>query len=336
MMLAEKIKVLPCDERFSPTAHALALRVALVHVSDGCPFELSLLEHVFRLAGGLVPRGAVELTMGKLETMDASRSFDLVVLAEHPHDRPGQYAAMRVLRSLIDGAPSVVLLAGAAAWFASTPWAHGLRVALHWNALADVDGACGSVIAVPTLYETAGKWTSCCGGAATLDLSIELLRRTMGARVAGRVQEQLCMDRLRHSAVRQRPDKPNQIGALPPVLTEAALLMDANTEDPLGTDEIARLLGVTRRQLERLFKQYLSKTPARYYLDLRLAHARRLLRETTYSMLEVGVMCGFSSGSHFATRYADAFGLAPRDERQQVLQTLAASVAVRHTVRLSA
>jgi transcriptional regulator GlxA family with amidase domain len=89
--------------------------------------------------------------------------------------------------------------------------------------------------------------------------------------------------------------------ALQPKLSEAVTLMEANIEEPLSTDDIAGLVGLSRRQLERLFKQYLDSLPSRYYLELRLQRARRLLLDTNYSIVQVGLMCGFSSGSHFST-----------------------------------
>jgi AraC-like DNA-binding protein len=79
---------------------------------------------------------------------------------------------------------------------------------------------------------------------------------------------------------RQRVALQARFGALQPKLTEAVTLMEANIEEPLSTDDIANLVGLSRRQLERLFKQYLGSLPSRYYLELRLQRARQLLLET--------------------------------------------------------
>jgi transcriptional regulator GlxA family with amidase domain len=98
-------------------------------------------------------------------------------------------------------------------------------------------------------------------------------------------------------------------------VTEAVALMEANLHEPLPTDEIARLVGVSRRQLERLFKQYLDDMPSRYYIELRLARARRLLRHSGQSVLQIALACGFASASHFSNAYRARFGRTPRDER---------------------
>ncbi|MFN2332288.1 MAG: helix-turn-helix domain-containing protein, partial [Halomonas sp.] len=86
-------------------------------------------------------------------------------------------------------------------------------------------------------------------------------------------------------------------------------------EEPLTTAELAEHLGISRRQLERLFKKHLRAVPSRYYLDLRLQRARRLLRESERPAGEVALMTGFSSAAHFSTSYRNHFGLTPREER---------------------
>jgi transcriptional regulator GlxA family with amidase domain len=106
---------------------------------------------------------------------------------------------------------------------------------------------------------------------------------------------------------------------LQPKLSEAVSLMEANIEEPLSTDEISSLVGISRRQLERQFKQYLGSVPSRYYLELRLQRARQLLLDSNHSIVQVGLMCGFSSGSHFSTAYSTLFGITPREERQRKL-----------------
>jgi len=93
--------------------------------------------------------------------------------------------------------------------------------------------------------------------------------------------------------------------------------MEANLAEPLPTEEVARLVGVSRRQLERLFKQHLDSLPSRHYLELRLARAQRLLQQSSQSILQIGLSSGFSSGPHFSNAYKAHFGHTPRDERSR-------------------
>jgi len=95
--------------------------------------------------------------------------------------------------------------------------------------------------------------------------------------------------------------------------------MEANIEDPLTPDELSGLVKISRRQLERLFRSYLNCTPTQYYLGLRLRNARRLLLQTEKAIIDISLVCGFSSAPHFSKCYRDMFGLPPRDERRLLL-----------------
>lgn len=101
-------------------------------------------------------------------------------------------------------------------------------------------------------------------------------------------------------------------------LREVVKLMDANLEEPLEMEELAVHVGRSRRQLERLFKEQLGTTPQRYYLELRITEARRLLQHTELSQLEVLVACGFVSPSHFSKCYSAYFGYRPSMETRRV------------------
>ncbi len=109
----------------------------------------------------------------------------------------------------------------------------------------------------------------------------------------------------------------NRLGASHPTLTQAVLLMETHIEEPLTTDEIAQQVSVSRRQLERIFKQYLNRVPSQYYLELRLNRARQMLMQTSKSIIQIGLSCGFSSGPHFSSAYRNFFGVTPRDDRNQ-------------------
>ncbi len=158
------------------------------------------------------------------------------------------------------------------------------------------------------------KRLSCAGGSASLDLMIAWLGRTHGERLAQDLTLRLGLERARGRDERQRRPVAEQRGGSPK-LAEALSLMEANLAEPLPTEDVARLVGVSRRQLERLFKQHLNALPSRYYLELRLNRARRLLQQSGQSILQIGLSCGFSSGPHFSNAYKAHFDKTPRDER---------------------
>ncbi len=136
-----------------------------------------------------------------------------------------------------------------------------------------------------------------------------------GPRLAERISEHFVLERIRMGDEPQQVPLRSRLGHAPESLSEAVALMEANIEEPLTTHELAEHLGISRRQLERLFKKYLQAVPSRYYLDLRLQRARRLLRESDHPAGEIALLTGFSSAAHFSTAYRNHFGITPREER---------------------
>jgi transcriptional regulator GlxA family with amidase domain len=147
-----------------------------------------------------------------------------------------------------------------------------------------------------------------------------LISRQYGRVLAAAVSETILVDHVRNMTDRQRVPLRQQIGTSQPKLTEAVMLMEANIEDPLTPDELSSLVSISRRQLERLFRSYLNCTPTQYYLGLRLRNARRLLLQTEKAIIDISLVCGFSSAPHFSKCYRDMFGLPPRDERRLLLK----------------
>ena len=84
----------------------------------------------------------------------------------------------------------------------------------------------------------------------------------------------------------------------------------------MSLDELAASVGVSRRQIERLFKRHLDRVPTRYYLELRLRRARELLLQTSMSIMDITIACGFQSPPHFSKCYRSLFGYPPSAERQ--------------------
>ena len=113
---------------------------------------------------------------------------------------------------------------------------------------------------------------------------------------------------------RYRRIKPDENICLSAPLREVVKLMDANLEEPLELNQLAVYVGRSRRQLERLFREQLGTTPQRYYMELRITEARRLLQHTELSQVDVLVACGFVSPSHFSKCYSSYFGYRPSKE----------------------
>ena len=98
--------------------------------------------------------------------------------------------------------------------------------------------------------------------------------------------------------------------------------MESNVEETLSVPEIAVHLQVSQRQLQRWFQDRLGKSPAQAYLEIRLLRARQLLYRTATSLEEVCARTGFTSTTHFATRYKEQFQISPIADRRRYQNAL--------------
>lgn len=294
------------------------------------PMTLALAEEAVRVARRLHPEVAYELRFlqaevppadawsmpGEVWTGRLEGCGRLLLLADEPPAVPAPALAQAIRQMARAGVVMGGLSAGVYP-LAQLGLLDGYRAAVHWRWQDDFTERFPRVITTSHLFDWDRDRLTSCGGMAVLDLLLALLARDHGAELAGAVSEELVVERIREGDERQRIPLQNRIGSSHPKLTQAVLLMEANIEEPLTTDEIAQHVCVSRRQLERIFKQYLNRVPSQYYLELRLNKARQLLMQTSKSIIQIGLSCGFSSGPHFSSAYRNFFGATPREDRNQ-------------------
>lgn len=145
--------------------------------------------------------------------------------------------------------------------------------------------------------------------AGAFQMMIGWLRERSGSELAHAVMDLLDYDQSRFkSALNTLNPKLNK------PLREIVTLMESNLEDPLDIRQLSQCSNLSVRQVQRLFKSQLDTTPQRYYLQLRITEARRLLQNSSLSVIETGLACGFVSTSHFSRCYREFFGHSPSRE----------------------
>jgi AraC family transcriptional regulator, carnitine catabolism transcriptional activator len=189
------------------------------------------------------------------------------------------------------------------------------RVTMHWEASAAFRERYPSIETSQELFEMDARRMTCAGGTASIDMMLDLITREHGAELAAQVSEQFVVGRIRQRSDHQRMQIAARYGIHNRKLIQVIGVMEQNMEEPLTPDALAESIGVTRRQLERLFCSAMKDTPTHFYLGLRLTRARELLQQTDMSILAVCVACGFESPSHFSRTYRARFNTSPRQDR---------------------
>ncbi|MEK9626631.1 MAG: GlxA family transcriptional regulator [Gammaproteobacteria bacterium] len=191
----------------------------------------------------------------------------------------------------------------------------GYRCTLHWENIPDMHDEFPHLVVSSGLFELDRDRYSCSGGTAPIDMMLNLIGKDRGRGICDRISEGMLCERIRESSDRQRMPLRMRLGSSQPKLVEAVELMESNIEEPMTLDELASHVGISRRQLERLFQKHLQCVPTRYYLEIRLRRARDLLLRSSRSIVDIAFACGFVSAPHFSKCYRDFFGIPPREER---------------------
>ena len=203
----------------------------------------------------------------------------------------------------------------------------GYRCTIHWENLPSFAESFPEIEVSSELFEIDRKRFTCSGGTAALDMMLNVIATQHGHEMAAAVADQFIHERIRDRHDHQRISLPARLGVRHPKLLSVIELMEQNLEEPLGRGDLATAADLSTRQLERLFRKYLGRSPARYYLELRLNRARLLLLQTNMSVIDVALACGFVSASHFSKCYRDYFGRTPRRERAVPVVAGSASLA---------
>lgn len=191
----------------------------------------------------------------------------------------------------------------------------GCKASIHWENASGLQEAFPRVQVTDRLFTIDRDRLTSSGGTAPLDMMLHLIGQQHGRELMAAISEMFMCDRLRGEHEQQRVPLKHLLGTGQPKLVEIVTLMEANIEEPLDIEELARFANLSRRQVERLFLQYMHCSPSRHYLMIRLNRARQLLRQTSMMIIDVATACGFVSTPHFSKCYRAVFDMSPRTER---------------------
>lgn len=257
---------------------------------------------------GLVIRPDAALTHASLDGLAL-----LVVCGGY---RPPLHADPTLLQLLKDAARQGIPLGGLwnGAWFlGAAGLLDGYRCAIHpehRSALAEAAKR-AEVTSETYVIDRDRLTASSASGAPTLIL--EWIKQLHTRALVDGIEDILAFE-----ASRYRRISPKSLLKISDPTREVVQLMEANLEEPLELDQMASYVGRSRRQVERLFREQLGTTPQRYYLELRITEARRLLQHTKLAVVDVGLACGFVTASHFSRCYSAYYGYRPSKETRLV------------------
>ena len=191
----------------------------------------------------------------------------------------------------------------------------GKKATIHWENQDSFVEEFEDVTLTKSVFVVDGNRITTAGGTSSIDLMLKLIADDHGEPLAGAVADQLIYSSIRTDQDTQRLSVPTRIGVRHPKLSTVIQIMENNIEEPISPSILAKDVSMSTRQLERLFRRYLNRSPKRYYMELRLQKARNLLMQTDMSVINVALACGFASPSHFSKCYRAHYNTTPYRER---------------------
>jgi len=191
----------------------------------------------------------------------------------------------------------------------------GKKATIHWENQDSFAEEFEEVVLTKSVFVVDGNRITTAGGTASIDLMIKLIADHHGEDLANAVADILIYSAIRTDQDTQRLSIPTRIGVRHPKLSRVIQMMEQNIEEPISPATLAKDVGMSTRQLERLFRRYLSRSPKRYYMELRLQKARNLLMQTDMTVINVALASGFASPSHFSKCYRSHYDTTPYRER---------------------
>ena len=189
------------------------------------------------------------------------------------------------------------------------------KATIHWENQDGFLEEFEEVKLTKSVFVMDGNRWSTAGGISSIDLMLRIIASDHGEDLANNVADLMIYSTIRTDQDTQRLSIPTRIGVRHPKLSQVIQMMENAIEDPLSPADLAEDVGMSTRQLERLFRRYLNRSPKRYYMELRLQKARNLLMQTDMSVINVALACGFASPSHFSKCYRSHYNTTPYRER---------------------
>ncbi|TMV04860.1 helix-turn-helix domain-containing protein [Ruegeria sediminis] len=300
-----------------------------VIVADGFVLtELAGVVDVLRIANRVCPRPLFSYTYRSLrggpvasrarayvETEPVTRqprADYLFVIGNTDPDHP-DLALTRVISDYTHRGAQVYLLAEAASRYIKDKGAEGH--ATHWENTSFLRERGAGFDANYSIATEHGPVVTCAGMGATVDVTLAVIGRHVSGAARMTVADIMLHENIRDFSSLQPFSGIKATATGDDKLDQCIKIMQANIEDPVPINEIVAALDLSNRSLERKFKTFLGTTPNGFYREMRLAKANNLLMNTTLSVREIGLACGFPNG--FSAIYKSVYGVTPFALRRQ-------------------
>lgn len=153
------------------------------------------------------------------------------------------------------------------------------------------------------------------GAHYTTELIIHLIKEFISAKQYTEIGSRLMLQSVRDTQSEQPKGASYLMNAFGSQVSNALRIMEENIVEPISTRDISEEVGISVRQLERLFMTSFGISPARYFKKVRLGKAHALVTETNMKLIDIAIATGFNSVASLSTAYRSEYGQSPNKAR---------------------
>jgi transcriptional regulator GlxA family with amidase domain len=225
--------------------------------------------------------------------------------------------ARQAIRKLVHGGALAAGVCTGAYVLAELGLLRDRQCTIHWEYSDIFREAFPHVQLENSLFHRDGRIYTCAGGTAAFDMTMQIIESRCGPEIGGAVLDIAINNQLRPSSQYQRSELRVRSRFSNPTLIKCIEIMENNIENPIEPNELGPMVGMSRRNVERVFRKYAGVSPQLFYRKLRLESARRLVEHTEIPVFEIALATGFLNSSHFTKCYEKQYGTTPTAHRKR-------------------
>lgn len=201
--------------------------------------------------------------------------------------------------------------------FAELGYLSGKRCAVHFAVAPALRQSFPDVVPVtdvPVVVD--GGFITCPGGLAAVNLAAYLVAESCGKIRSRKAVHYLLADWNVDEIQALKNDSEIGLQCLDRRLMHAVGLMRQKIFETGTISEIARGVGVTERELTRLFRKYLRASPGQYWKQMRLKAAHWMVLNSDRSVAQIAHECGFADSAHLIHWFKKSYEITPAKLRK--------------------
>lgn len=252
--------------------------------------------------------------------LSEAEGLDLLLFTASPNARFEHGSrANAALQRLSRSGTRLGAISGGVFALARTGLTRGTPLSVHWCYEAAFQSEFPEIGMRSTVVCEDGGLTTISGASAAFDHMLTLIEQRLGGDVMAEVACWFQHPFIRSAATAQKTPAHStgkSLDLLPKPVARAIRHFAEHIESPVQISEVAEVVGLSTRSLERSFKEATGQSPLKYYRKMRMNQARQLVLYTNTPVTEVAYMVGYDTPGTFLRHYRETFGVTPINDRR--------------------